>query len=349
MLRHIRRVGGQNQYIFSSLGNKIYYDAKLLHCFSPPTWLPCKPSISRFKTITVFFDRLSMIDLLSLIFKNIWSFGSLAQNDTKIKSLFIKIHASNDECWSCLVVVSVTTCVHKTENPGLAFNRFNWCRHDFITLCDWGVFYFGTLEFSLVNRKTICKESASVLEYIKVSPRHIVFTPIVKMEFREKARKWIVLSFSYLYLTLSGFHFQRNRPYFLHKLRAAPCWSPFYMFSDIFIEGCPHACVRQMLNEVIKRLQHDPTFSRTKEMLKMWTKANLLQHGHSIFQHVSTFLKGPFKQSQHLLQQMLGECWSKCWDRLNEPLCRCHSGYRPLLADLDTPPYKNVITSDYWE
>ena len=147
MLRHIRRVGGQNQYIFSSLGNKIYYDAKLLHCFSPPTWLPCKPSISRFKTITVSFDRLSMIDFMSLIFKNIWSFGSLAQNDTKIRSLYIKIHASNDECWSCLVVVSVTTCVHKTENPGLAFNRFNWCRHDFITLCDWGVlfWYLGIL------------------------------------------------------------------------------------------------------------------------------------------------------------------------------------------------------------
>ena len=69
--------------------------------------------------------------------------------------------------------------------------------------------------------------------------------------------------------------------YFLHNLRAALCWSPFCMFWVIFIaEGCAHACVRQMLNEVIKRLQHDPTFSRTKEMLercwsKVWTKSDL--------------------------------------------------------------------------
>ena len=125
--------------------------------------------VRRLDGISVFFDRLSMIDVLALIFRNIWSFGSLAQNNTKIKSLFIKIHASNDECLRSLVVVSVT-CVQKTENPGLAFNRFNWCRHDFITLCDWGVFCFCTLEFSLVNRKTICEESTSVLEYINVSP-----------------------------------------------------------------------------------------------------------------------------------------------------------------------------------
>ena len=39
MLRHCRHVGGQKQYIFS-LGNKIYFHAKLFHCFSPPTWLP---------------------------------------------------------------------------------------------------------------------------------------------------------------------------------------------------------------------------------------------------------------------------------------------------------------------
>ena len=338
MLRHIHRVGGQNQYIFSSLGNKIYYDAKLLHCFSPPTWLPCKPSISRFRTITVFFDRLSMIDLLSLIFKNIWSFGSLAQNDTKIRSLFIKIHASNDECLRCLVVVSVT-CVHKTENPGLAFNRFNWCRHDFITLCDWGVFCFCTLEFSLVNRKTICKESASVLEYVNVSPRHIVFTPIVKMEFREKARKWIVLSFSYLYLTLSGFHFQRSRPYFLHKLRAAPCWSPFYMFSGIFVEGCAHACVRQMLNEVIKRLQHDPTFSRTKEMLKMWTKANMVTASFNTCQH-----------SWKDRSNSPNICSNKCWANVEANVGTVWTSlYAGVTADIDpfsriwTPPHTKTL------
>ena len=45
MWRHCRHVGGQKQYIFSPLGNKIYFHAKLFHCFSPPTWLPLKPSI----------------------------------------------------------------------------------------------------------------------------------------------------------------------------------------------------------------------------------------------------------------------------------------------------------------
>ena len=32
---------------FSSLGNKIYFHAKLFHCFSPPTWPPWKSSIPR--------------------------------------------------------------------------------------------------------------------------------------------------------------------------------------------------------------------------------------------------------------------------------------------------------------
>ena len=45
MWRHFRHVGGQKQYIFSPLGNKIYFHAKLFHCFSPPTWPPCKPFI----------------------------------------------------------------------------------------------------------------------------------------------------------------------------------------------------------------------------------------------------------------------------------------------------------------
>ena len=40
-----RHVGGQKQYIFSCLGNKIYFYAKLFHCFGPPTWPPWKPSI----------------------------------------------------------------------------------------------------------------------------------------------------------------------------------------------------------------------------------------------------------------------------------------------------------------
>ena len=31
--------------IFCPLGNKIYFQAKPFHCFSPPTWLPWKPSI----------------------------------------------------------------------------------------------------------------------------------------------------------------------------------------------------------------------------------------------------------------------------------------------------------------
>ena len=31
MLRHCRYVGGQKQYIFSPLGNKIYFHAKLFH------------------------------------------------------------------------------------------------------------------------------------------------------------------------------------------------------------------------------------------------------------------------------------------------------------------------------
>ena len=41
MWRHCRHVGRQKQCIFSPLGNKIYFHAKLFHCFSPP-W---KPSI----------------------------------------------------------------------------------------------------------------------------------------------------------------------------------------------------------------------------------------------------------------------------------------------------------------
>ena len=45
MLHHCRHVGGQKQYIFSPLGNKIYFHAKLFHCFSPPTWLTWKPFI----------------------------------------------------------------------------------------------------------------------------------------------------------------------------------------------------------------------------------------------------------------------------------------------------------------
>ena len=45
MLRHCRHVGGKKQYIFSPLGNKIYFHAKLFNCFSPPTWPPWKPSI----------------------------------------------------------------------------------------------------------------------------------------------------------------------------------------------------------------------------------------------------------------------------------------------------------------
>ena len=46
MWRHCRHVGGQKQYIFSPLGNKIYFHAKLFHCFTPPTWPPWKPSMS---------------------------------------------------------------------------------------------------------------------------------------------------------------------------------------------------------------------------------------------------------------------------------------------------------------
>ena len=57
MWHHCCHVGGQKQYIFSPLGNKIlirsisfflffiYFHAKLFHCFSPPTCLPWKPSI----------------------------------------------------------------------------------------------------------------------------------------------------------------------------------------------------------------------------------------------------------------------------------------------------------------
>ena len=32
-------------HFLSALGNKIYFHAKLFHCFSPPTWPPWKPSI----------------------------------------------------------------------------------------------------------------------------------------------------------------------------------------------------------------------------------------------------------------------------------------------------------------
>ena len=46
MWRHCCHVGGQKQYIFSPLGNKIYFHAKLFHCFSPPTWPPWKDSIA---------------------------------------------------------------------------------------------------------------------------------------------------------------------------------------------------------------------------------------------------------------------------------------------------------------
>ena len=45
MLRHCRHFGEQKQYIFSPLGNNIYFHAKLFHCFSAPSWLPWKPSI----------------------------------------------------------------------------------------------------------------------------------------------------------------------------------------------------------------------------------------------------------------------------------------------------------------
>ena len=51
MWRHCRHVGGQKQYIFSPLGNKIYH-AELFHCFSPPTWLPWKPSIVKFFVVS---------------------------------------------------------------------------------------------------------------------------------------------------------------------------------------------------------------------------------------------------------------------------------------------------------
>ena len=33
---HGSHVGGQKQYIFSPLGNNIYFHAKLFHCFCPP-------------------------------------------------------------------------------------------------------------------------------------------------------------------------------------------------------------------------------------------------------------------------------------------------------------------------
>ena len=49
MWRHCRRVGGQKQYIFSPLGNKIYFHAKLFHCFSP--WPPWKPSILKYSVL----------------------------------------------------------------------------------------------------------------------------------------------------------------------------------------------------------------------------------------------------------------------------------------------------------
>ena len=35
MLRHYLYVGGQKQYIFSPLGDKIYFHAKLFHLFQP--------------------------------------------------------------------------------------------------------------------------------------------------------------------------------------------------------------------------------------------------------------------------------------------------------------------------
>ena len=35
----------EGKNIFSPLGNKVYFHAKLFHCFSPPTWPPWKPSI----------------------------------------------------------------------------------------------------------------------------------------------------------------------------------------------------------------------------------------------------------------------------------------------------------------
>ena len=61
------------------------------------------------------------------------------------------------------VVVSVI-CVHKTEKLGLAFytltDLFSIFKL-FVTRCIFCTL-FGTLEFSLVNRKTIYKESASV-------------------------------------------------------------------------------------------------------------------------------------------------------------------------------------------
>ena len=42
---HGDHVGWQEQYIFSPLGNKMYFHARIFHCSCHPTWPPCKPPI----------------------------------------------------------------------------------------------------------------------------------------------------------------------------------------------------------------------------------------------------------------------------------------------------------------
>ena len=53
--------------------------------------------------------------------------------------------------------------------------------------------------------------------------------------------------------------------------------------------------------------------------------SNLFQYAFNSFQHVSTLLKRLFKRSQHFIEQMLGKCWSKCWNRLNGNWLRFNS------------------------
>ena len=72
MSRHCRHVGGQKQYIFSPLGNKIYFQAKLFHCFSPPTWLPWKPSIIK-REPTKLFQWKIIVRATTAFYNMVWA------------------------------------------------------------------------------------------------------------------------------------------------------------------------------------------------------------------------------------------------------------------------------------
>ena len=115
MLRHCRHVGGQKQYIFS-LGNKIYFHAKLFHCFSPPTWLPWKPSILYSMSQIQFYKwKWSLSCTVIIIRYNFLWLPSCIQADTSVVK----------KNWICYIGISMnlfSKYVHTIDSAVLAFH-----------------------------------------------------------------------------------------------------------------------------------------------------------------------------------------------------------------------------------